>query len=615
MLSSSPSTTSPLSQAQLPHLKRSQSVGPDHTVYVPSANGEKLTLPAFVSKYHKSLPLPIRVCRGYCGPNEETSISEGDHFNVHFIKHTTVVLVEMENGYRYNVPLNSAVPFGILYDPQGIPNQAMKGYTFTKVADMLQMNELPVVIRARKAHESSNPENSIVANELLLVRRAARKRIGKNQLKVFSLRDKREKTLSESCLGHFSTKPRDVCMYLPDVVKYAPDIFPCKAILFTNKETSRNNVPSKLSSSIVTLMHHSIETSLVVTSALEINSENARMLDIPIDLDIQVRVANTTEVEAQKLAQSTAFLYNNFNPSRLQSYVRNAKSRGMEETQRLLYRTIRSDSRQRGIKITRPSSIMVADQQGSTHDDAEDQADSIYDDIFPVSEPRYMSPRPASTSMVPTTGDKPPLPERNKTHLRTPGYSYVEVDDIRRCGPATRAVDQAPSGSGFRGEQAHGDSSFGSTGSGGAIVERSMSCGVDGGGRSVGEEGECSSRGSYSDGAIVARRRSGGLEERRGGGGGGEGEGKRCSEHELDAFLMDLKEMALDLDTVLQQREERPEGKEGEGREGEPEDYCRLSYNHSRKPSGGSPSRCSTTTSCDVHCTCTRMHLHVQVQR
>ena len=259
---------------------------------------------------------------------------------------------------------------------------------------------------------------------------------------------------------------------------------------------------------------------------------------------------------------------------------------------------------------------MVADQQGPAHGDAEDQADSIYDDIIPVSEPRYMSPRPASTSLAPATGDKPPLPERNKTHLRTPGYSYVEVDDFRRNGPATRAVDQAPSSSGFRGEQAHSDSSFGSTGSGGAVVERSMNCGVEGGGRRVGEEGGYNSRSSYSDGAIVVKRRSGGLEERRGGGGwggGGEGgggvggEGKRDSEHELDAFLMDLKEMAEGLDTVLHQRSE---GKEEEGEEGVAEDYSRLSYSHSRKPSGGSACRYSM-----YHILCMYMHCtHLQVQ-
>ena len=534
-------------------------------VYTPSSSGDKLTLPEFVSQYHKSLPLPIRVCRGYCGPSEETSISEGDHFNVHFVKHTTVVLVEMDNGYQYNVPLNSAVPFGILFDPHKNLSQASKGYTFTKVADILQLSDIPPVIRARKAHTNSNPENSIVANELLIVRRAARKRIGKNQLKVFSLTSKREKTLSENCIGHFSTKPRDVCMYLPDIVKHAPDIFPCRAILFANKETSSSNVPSMLSSSSVTLMHHSIETSLVVTSALEEDTENSKMLDIPIDLNIQVRVATVTEVDAQKLARSTAYLYNHFNPSKLQSYVRTAQSRRMEETQNLLYRTIRLDHRQKGIKITRPTSLLFSDDNDTASEPSPDYPETgIYNDIIPVEEPRYMSPRPATLA----SPGGPPLPERNRTQKRTPGYSYVEVDSFRTCVPtrATRAVGPAAVSVG-PGDQASGSSSFGSTGSGGAVVERSMS-GAAGGRQIGGNVGEYSNRSSYSEGDLEVRRRQQSLEKTQ-----RSVAAERVSEpeDELDSIIRNLQDMgqeldmAQELDSVLEEGERWAQGEGGGG--------------------------------------------------
>lgn len=520
-------------------------------IYHCSSAGEKLTLPEFVSNYHKSLPLHIRVCRGYCGPSEDTSISEGDHFNVHFIKHTTVVLVEMENGHQYNVPLNSAVPFGLLYDPYKNSSQASKGYTFTKVGDILQLPELPNIVRARKAHPSSNSENSIVANELLLVRRASRKRIGKNQLKVYSLTDKREKTLSESCIGHFSTKPRDVCMYLPDIVKHAPDIFPCKAVLFPNKESG--SVPAKLTSSAVTLMHHSIETSLVVTSALDEETENARMLDIPIDLNIQVRVATTTELDAQKLARNTAYLYNHFNPSRLQSYVRSAQNRGMEETQNLLYRTVRPTSHHKGIKLTRPSTLPTSDSSSDLN--PEEHVDSIYEDVPPLQvphsmspEPHYMSPRPAGTP----EGEGPPLPDRNTVHKRTPGYSYVDVDNVRcaargGAGHATRPVAVIVGS----GDQASGSYSFGSTGSGGAMVERTMSE-VAGGYKFGGSGGaEFSGRSSYSEGDLEVRRGRCGSR----GGVAKPGDGGSRQEQELDACLLNLQEINRELDTALQEGE------------------------------------------------------------
>ena len=507
------------------------------------------------------------MCRGYCGPSEETSISEGDHFNVHFIKHTTVVLVEMDNGYQYNVPLNSAVPFGILYDPQRNLSQASKGYTFQKVSDILSLPELPHVVRARKAHSSSNPENSISANELLIVRSAAKKRIGKNQLKVFSLTDKVEKTLSESCIGHFSTKPRDVCLYLPDIVNHAPDIFPVRAILFAGKEGAQA-VPSKLASSAVTLMHHSIETSLVVTSAIE--DEGAeKMLDIPIDLNIQVRVATVTEVEAQRLARSTAYLYNNFSPAKLQSYVRSARTQGMEDTQNILYRTIRRDRhhQRRGIKITRPQSIDGDDPSAvSSSSPSSYPTGDIYDDITPLdvqSEPHYMTPRPAGTA---TTPEGPPLPDRNNSYKRTPGYSYVDIDDVRRCTPnrATRAVGPSAVSVGMC-DRAPEDSSFGSTGSGGAVVERSMSE-LPGGAGGRGQGSEYSSRSSYSEGDLEVRRQQvqGGERERE----------ERESLQQLDTFLNDLKDMTDGLESVLQPKKKE----EGEVEEEEGTSYSTLQH-------------------------------------
>ena len=621
---STPSASSPLSHKPHPLAHQRSGSLSSHTLYTPSSpssssssSSEKLSLPHFVSRYHKSLPLSIRVCRGYCGPSEDTSISEGDHFNVHFVKHTTIVLVEMENGYQYNVPLNSAVPFAVLFDPHKNLAQASKGYTFTKVADLLQLPSLPHVVRARKAHTSSNSENSIAANELLIVRSAVKKMIGKNQLKVFSLTDKREKTLSESCIGHFSTKPRDVCLYLPDIVKHAPDIFPCRAILFANKD-SLSSIPSKLSSSVVTLMHHSIETSLVVTSALEEEGEGgeAKMLDIPIDLNIQVRVASVTEVEAQRLARSTAYLYDHFNPRKLQSYVPSARSRGMQETQNLLYQTVRHDHR--GIRITRPESIFISSRQDSTDNSRSSSSpgsyprpNDLYDDIMPQGDSHYMSPRPAGAGghmilATPTDEEGPPLPDRNNTHKRTPGYSYVDMEDFRRCAPirATRAVVPSAASVGS-GERASGDSSFGSTGSGGAVVERSLSEATASG--RGGGVGDYSQRSSYSEGDLEVRRR--GVEREGGGGGGGEREKSEvekklsAQEKELDEFLLNLKDMAEGLDSVLQEgagEREKGEGERGgEGKgEGEGEHYSTLKH---RGPPRKSSTR-YTHTHTHTHC-------------
>ena len=51
---------------------------------------DELNLESFVSKYREEFPLQVRVSKGFYGNSERTSVSEGDTFNIHFIKNTKV---------------------------------------------------------------------------------------------------------------------------------------------------------------------------------------------------------------------------------------------------------------------------------------------------------------------------------------------------------------------------------------------------------------------------------------------------------------------------------------------------------------------------------------------
>jgi hypothetical protein len=335
------------------------------------ATNEKLSLSKFVSLYHKELPIQVRVCKGFCGPSEDTSISEGDHFNVHFIKHTKIVTVEYDNGSRYHVPLNSAIPFGILYNPDNNLSDAMKGYRFETVADLLRMSTLPVVIFARKAFQGSSAESSIAANEALLVKKVVSKRLGtKQQLKVFSLKENKDKVLNPNCAGNFSTRPRDVCLFLPEILKHLPDIFPCKAVLYNVSSLAADrsavmsgglpNRPGSMtkfgSASLVTMMHSSIETSIVAASALEQDMVNARLLDIPIDLNILVRVEHIAdEDETHRLYEDATFIYEHFDPSRLCDFK--SKLANSPDTQSQFYTNIHYGRERDGVDLEAPRII------------------------------------------------------------------------------------------------------------------------------------------------------------------------------------------------------------------------------------------------------------------
>ena len=71
-----------------------------HQEYV--LDSEELSLGDFIAKYQDELPLHVRVCKGFYGQSERTSVSEGDTFNIHFIKKSQVLQY-----YKYDNNIDS----------------------------------------------------------------------------------------------------------------------------------------------------------------------------------------------------------------------------------------------------------------------------------------------------------------------------------------------------------------------------------------------------------------------------------------------------------------------------------------------------------------------------
>jgi len=87
----------------------------------------------FVEKYSKSFPVHIKVLKGYCGPSSRLTISSSDTYNIHFMKHTKVVSIKDAHDTPYSIPLNSAIEFGLVYDPNDNRSEAINGLTFEKI--------------------------------------------------------------------------------------------------------------------------------------------------------------------------------------------------------------------------------------------------------------------------------------------------------------------------------------------------------------------------------------------------------------------------------------------------------------------------------------------------
>lgn len=283
---------------------------------------DRYTLAKFASEYSKDFPTRFVVCKGFYGPNEDLKFSEGDRFRAHSLKQSKVVNIEYDNGQRENVPVDCTIPFAILYNPHNNITEAIKGYKYEKVSDLVQLPVLPPVLWSRKDYHGSSPESSVSANELLIVRRVKSRLVGKQQLKVYSLTQKKEKTLYTTCVGNFSTKPRDICLFLSDILKHMPDIFPCRAVMFNPEAVHApgNAITNSMRTgmSMITMMHSSINTSITVSSALghQFQTTRTRYLDIPIDLGILVKKDNSVRDDVEiGGTYEDASLYSKFDES------------------------------------------------------------------------------------------------------------------------------------------------------------------------------------------------------------------------------------------------------------------------------------------------------------
>ena len=62
---------------------------------------EELSLFDFMSRYSKSLPHRVKVCKGFYGVSERTAVTTGDLLNLHFLKSTKVQSYTNTHLYMY----------------------------------------------------------------------------------------------------------------------------------------------------------------------------------------------------------------------------------------------------------------------------------------------------------------------------------------------------------------------------------------------------------------------------------------------------------------------------------------------------------------------------------
>ena len=165
---------------------------------------------------------------------------------------------DRHNKGDFYIPLNSTIQFSVAYNPNKDEEEAMRGFVYPSVKDILRLSPLPQIVCATKAvkPKSGQPDSTLHAEEVLYILEAVKSTSSKNRrrLKVYSFADRSEKLLEERCEGHFSTKPQHVKLSLARIMKHLHDPFPLEVVLCPDSSTG-SKLPSYLFSRYIVVMY------------------------------------------------------------------------------------------------------------------------------------------------------------------------------------------------------------------------------------------------------------------------------------------------------------------------------------------------------------------------
>ncbi len=123
----------------------------------------------------------------------------------------------------------------------------------------------------------------------------------KPKLKVYSVTEKREKTLPGDTAGNFTTDPRKAQFYIPEILEHIPNVFPLSARLFFEGE---HDLPDHLTKSPVTLLSSTIEESFIGTLKDEVSHDSgvnrkniSNLVELPIVSDVQVSIISEDQIQ------------------------------------------------------------------------------------------------------------------------------------------------------------------------------------------------------------------------------------------------------------------------------------------------------------------------------
>lgn len=224
-------TTTTSSSSNLPSLTRNKSERTTKAQPLPFDGTPTLTEPLpvqqFSTTYASRLPLTAIVHSGeYEDRNLHVTIGVNDRIILQHLQNVRIVKLQgVLTKHNFTVPLSSNTYLSLLYTAN---TETVHGSVFKKVSQLMTAKPLPKVVCATKAWSNGNVS---IRNPEILIPIERIQNGSVDGMLMFSMADRDEKFLPESCTGNFNTSPKMVSMLLQDAIAHVPRVFSSTAYI------------------------------------------------------------------------------------------------------------------------------------------------------------------------------------------------------------------------------------------------------------------------------------------------------------------------------------------------------------------------------------------------
>ena len=261
-----------------------------------------LPLHEVMTKFTNHIPLRLSVCESIYGIGGN-SFHDGELFDVHFVKKTTVVHAISSSGRKLIVPINSSIQCSILYDPVENAEIAEIGFSIPTTGDLFKTLSLPQVVAVENSFTGKKKLSSFTEGEVLVLKGFD----GRKKLKCISIPSNELKVLHESMKISFTTEASKIKLYLSDIVQHLR--LPVKAMFYSMKNKQEMSMPYTLK------MLCSEQSIIASDQTSEGSPHTGSIVEILTKVPITFEVVELEEDERQQLHKKSKNVFENFHPS------------------------------------------------------------------------------------------------------------------------------------------------------------------------------------------------------------------------------------------------------------------------------------------------------------